>query len=112
MKNFKRIVILIFCLFSIKANAQLTAWTKNIETEIQHNGYIGFYEAKNICSIKTTDNSIISVFNFKENDNEYFNKKQFRYDSVAISKVDFNGNIIWIKKYSIPNSGRIEDVCE
>jgi len=66
--------------------------------------------ARNIIVKKTTDNNVIVAFNFKRNNLESIAKKDARYDSVAVTKFDLSGNIIWQKRIKIIGYGMVTDI--
>ena len=106
MKNFKSIAIIIFCMLSIKAKAQLFTWNKTVDTITNE-----FRDFGNNSSIikETTDNYVIYLQNTHQISNQFGNLK---YDSVNISKYTLDGNIVWKKKYLLNLGGSINDFIE
>ena len=88
MKNFKSIAIIIFCMLSIKAKAQLFTWNKTVDTITNE-----FRDFGNNSSIikETSDNYVIYLQNTHQNSNQFGNLK---YDSVNISKYTLDGKIV------------------
>ena len=114
MKNFRLITSIIFCMLSIKVNAQVIVWEKAVDSvstnNLSTNNYYGQFSnqiiAKRICN-----DNILLLQQFIV-DSTSFAYNQVRYDSLKIDKYTINGQRKWTKKYPLTNGGVVKDFIE
>ena len=114
MKNFKLITSIIFCILSIKVNAQVIVWEKAVDSvstnNLSTNNYYGQFSNQVVAKRINSDN-ILLLQQFIV-DSTSFAYNQVRYDSLKIDKFTINGQRKWTKKYPLSNGGVVKDFIE
>ncbi|HUM50850.1 MAG TPA: hypothetical protein PK431_03505, partial [Chitinophagales bacterium] len=109
MKNFKLITCIIFCMLSIKVNAQVIVWEKAVDSVNTYNYYGQF--SNQIVAKRISNDNILLLQQFIV-DSTSFAYNQVRYDSLKIDKFTINGQRKWTKKYPLTNGGFVKDFIE